>query len=148
MELLLLWVILIVVGIVLIAFEAIPVLDIPGVAMLVVGIIGMVSEEWLLSAVWYAPAIAAVVAVIVSVLMVPIYRRLGNVAPSRVTTGGDTLAGKRGTVTHRIVPNSLSGKVRIGNRSWSATADSEIPAGAKVLVLASEGVHIIVKVQE
>jgi len=148
MELLLLWVIFIVVGLVLIAFDAIPVLDIPGAAMLVVGIIGMVSEEWLLSAVWYAPVIAAGVAVIVTAIMVPLYRKLGNVAPSKVTTGGDTLAGKRGTVTHRIMPNSLSGKVRIGPRFWSATADTEIPVGAKVLVMASEGVHVIVRMQE
>jgi hypothetical protein len=145
MNLVLLWVFFIVLGIALIIFEAVPVLDIPGVAMLVVGCIGLGWGDWLLSEPWHAVLIAMVVAVLTTVIMVPVYRRLGRGGPSKVTTGGDSLVGQKGTVTHKVVPNSLSGKVRVGNRSWSAEAEEEIPAGTKVEVVGSEGVHVIVR---
>jgi membrane protein implicated in regulation of membrane protease activity len=45
-----------------------------------------------------------------------------------------------------VQPNSLNGKVRIENDSWSATSSKEIPEGRKVIVRESEGVHV--KVEE
>jgi membrane protein implicated in regulation of membrane protease activity len=49
-------------------------------------------------------------------------------------------------VTTAVVPSSLKGKVRIDHDTWSATSDKAIPVGRKVVVKASEGVHV--KVEE
>ena len=39
----------------------------------------------------------------------------------------------------------IDGKVRIGSDVWSATSDKVIEPGNKVVVVAVEGVHLIVK---
>ena len=43
------------------------------------------------------------------------------------------------------LPNTLTGKVRIEHDTWSATASNEIAVGKKVVVKASEGVHVTVE---
>jgi membrane protein implicated in regulation of membrane protease activity len=50
-----------------------------------------------------------------------------------------------GVVEVEVVPNSLKGKVRIDHDTWSATSGSLIPAGRRVKVVASEGVHVTVE---
>jgi len=57
----------------------------------------------------------------------------------------DNLGGKEGVVVKKVYPDSISGKVRIDNQIWSATGESEIEEGKKVLVISSQGVHIKVK---
>jgi membrane protein implicated in regulation of membrane protease activity len=56
-----------------------------------------------------------------------------------------SLIGREGIVTTEVRPNSLSGKVRIEHDNWSATSDRVIPIGRKVVVKASEGVHVTVE---
>ena len=48
-------------------------------------------------------------------------------------------------VTVTVVPDSIRGKVKIGNESWSASAGEVIQVGAKVEVVSSEGVHVQVE---
>jgi len=58
----------------------------------------------------------------------------------------DSLIGREGQVTAPVNPNTLAGKVRIGSTLWSARSTGPvIPAGKKVKVVGSEGVHIIVE---
>jgi membrane protein implicated in regulation of membrane protease activity len=57
----------------------------------------------------------------------------------------DNLAGKEGVVVKTVTPDSIKGKVEIDNQMWSATADSIIDEGKKVIIISSEGVHIKVK---
>ncbi len=57
----------------------------------------------------------------------------------------DILAGKKGVVVKTVHPGSISGKIEIENQMWSATGDSEIEEGKKVIVISSEGVHVKVK---
>jgi len=138
-----------IIGIVLIVAEAIlpghTFMDVPGAVMLVLGIVGATYGEWLTGAIWRAPVVAAAVALPVSFLSISIYRKLSKGNMQHVTTFGDSLVGRRGLVMVRVVPDSTRGKVKIGPRIWSATAQKDIPMGTRVVVLASEGVHIEVE---
>jgi membrane protein implicated in regulation of membrane protease activity len=51
-------------------------------------------------------------------------------------------------VTEPIQPNTLKGKVRIQNDTWSANSDHMIPKGVWVEVYESEGVHVKVREKE
>jgi membrane protein implicated in regulation of membrane protease activity len=51
----------------------------------------------------------------------------------------------KGIVEREVLPNSMKGKVRISNDTWSATSHVPIPAGKKVVVKSSEGVHVVVE---
>ena len=51
----------------------------------------------------------------------------------------------KGVVTVDVYPNNLRGKVVIENDTWSATSESLIIKGKSVVVVSSEGVHVVVK---
>ena len=114
---------------------------VPGTILIVLGaitlLIPQVLQDW-------APAIIVVTALISSIITITFYRKL---APGQkpFTTSMDILGGKEGIVVSTIRPNSISGKVRIDNRIWSATGDSIIEEGKKIIITHSEGVHVIVK---
>jgi len=114
---------------------------IPGTVAVVLGIIAMLLGPWLFSQFWYAPVIAVVIALPVTAVTIWGYQKLSKGHPP-TTLVGDSLIGRQGIVTVDVVPDSIKGKVKIGNESWSATADALIPAGAKVEVVSSEGVHV------
>ncbi|MGD1061367.1 MAG: NfeD family protein, partial [Methanomassiliicoccales archaeon] len=75
---------------------------------------------------------------------IKLYQRLAPPGPPE-TTVATSLVGTKGVVISEIRPNDLRGKVRIEHDTWSATAESVIPVGKKVIVVASEGVHVTVK---
>ena len=52
---------------------------------------------------------------------------------------------RTGTVVAATGPDSLKGKVRIGSDIWSARSDEPIEAGAEVVVVHAEGVHVKVE---
>jgi len=143
------WLLMIIIGMILIVVEAaIPgytLLDVPGAAVLVLGIVGASYGEWLLAEYWRAPVLAIAVAMPVAAFTLSIYRKLARTNGGTVTTSGDSLVGKRGFVLVKVVPYSISGKVRLGPRIWSAIAEEEIPAGSRIVVVGSEGVHINVE---
>jgi membrane-bound ClpP family serine protease len=56
----------------------------------------------------------------------------------------ESLIGKKGKVTKKIIPDEISGKVRIGTEVWSAKADEPIEEGKYVEVVDSRGVHVVV----
>lgn len=72
----------------------------------------------------------------------------GRITPndSPTTISRDSLVGKEGRVAKDVDPGSLAGKVLIGTTEWSAhSTGAIIPAGKKVKVVNSEGVHIVVE---
>ena len=75
------------------------------------------------------------------------YQRLAPPGPPE-TSVATSMVGREGLVTETVKPNSLKGKVRIQNDTWSATSDHEIPKGTWVIVFESEGVHVKVKEKE
>ncbi len=117
---------------------------IPGTVTVALGIISMLLGPWLFSQFWYAPVIAVIIAVPVTAVTMWGYKKLSKGHPP-TTVVGDSLIGRQGVVTVAIAPDSIKGKVRIGNESWSATADGPIDAGARVEVVSSEGVHVRVE---
>ena len=89
--------------------------------------------------------IAVIVAIVASCVTVTVYSRM---TPNKVPTtiSRDSLVGKEGRVTKEIDPDSIRGKVMIGTTEWSArSAGPGIPGGAKVRIVSSQGVHIVVE---
>jgi inner membrane protein len=115
---------------------------VPATVLLVLGAIGLVFPDWLLS--WWAPLAAVIVLVPTTIITIKLYQRLAPpVAPE--TTVATSLVGMKGVVTSKVVPNDLKGKVRIDHDTWSATSTSTIPVGKMVVVKSSEGVHVFVE---
>jgi len=114
---------------------------VPGTTLIVLGIVTLLIPE---VAQDYAPAIIVVTALLSSIITISLYRKM---APGQKpqTTSMDVLAGKEGVVVKTVHPDSISGKVKIENQIWSATADSLIEEGRKVMIISSEGVHVRVK---
>jgi len=115
---------------------------VPATVLLVLGAIGLVSPDWLLS--WWAPLAAVIVLVPTTIITIKLYQKLAPpVAPE--TTVATSLVGMKGVVTSKVGPNDLKGKVRIDHDTWSATSTETIPVGTKVVVKSSEGVHVFVE---
>jgi membrane protein implicated in regulation of membrane protease activity len=116
---------------------------VPATVLIVLGAIGMVAPGILIS--WWSPIIAVVILLPMTYVTMLMYQKLAPPVPPE-TTVATSLVGKTGVVVRTVQPNSLNGKVRIENDSWSATSSKEIPEGRKVIVRESEGVHV--KVEE
>ncbi|QLH75411.1 MAG: NfeD family protein [Methanomassiliicoccales archaeon] len=114
---------------------------VPGTVLIVLGFIGMLAPDFLFSI--YSPIVTVVVIVPLTYVTIKLYQRLAPPAPPE-TTVATSLVGQEGIVTQEVRPNTLSGKVKIKNETWSATADHPIAKGTKVVVLKSEGVHVTV----
>ncbi|MGB9635769.1 MAG: NfeD family protein [Thermoplasmata archaeon] len=117
-------------------------LIVPGVVLIVLGGIGIIWPE-MFTTIW-APLIVLCTAIPTTIITLYFYRSLGK-PELPTTTTGSSLVGKTGIVTVDVIPNSLKGKVKINHDTWSATAPYRIPAGAKVKVVKSEGVHVEVE---
>jgi membrane protein implicated in regulation of membrane protease activity len=114
---------------------------VPGTTLIVLGIVTLLIPDVAQN---YAPAIIVITAIVSSIITIGFYRKL---APGQrpQTTSMDILTGKEGVVVKTVHPDSISGKIQIENRIWSATSDSVIEEGKKVIVISSEGVHVKVK---
>jgi membrane protein implicated in regulation of membrane protease activity len=118
-------------------------IGIPASILVVIGIIGIGFPQ-IFFTIW-SPIIATIVAVITTIVIIDLYKRL---APPEVptTTAGDSLIGREGIITITTVPESLTkGKVKIGSDIWSATSKLPLRVGTPVVVVASEGVHVTVE---
>ena len=114
---------------------------VPGTTLIVLGVVTLLIPQFAQD---YAPVIIVVTALVSSIITITFYRKM---APGQkpLSTSMDNLAGKEGVVVRKVTPQSITGKVEIDNKIWSATADSIIDEGKKVIIINSEGVHIIVK---
>jgi membrane protein implicated in regulation of membrane protease activity len=116
---------------------------IPATILIILGIIGIIAPGIFFS-IW-SPIIAVGIAIPVTLVVIYFYRQIAPPQPP-TTTVGDSLIGKRGIVITATEPDrQTKGKVRIGSDVWSATSDRPIRKGARVEVIASEGVHVIVR---
>lgn len=112
---------------------------IPGLVLVILGLIGAAWPDILLT--WWSLAIVIVVAIPVTLLTVKGYQKLAKPAPP-TTTVVESLVGRTGYVIVPTVPGTMKGKVRIDADVWSATSDEPIEEGAQVTVDSSEGVHV------
>lgn len=116
---------------------------VPATVLLILGGVGLVFPEWLFT--WYAPLTAVVVIIPMFFITIKMYQKLAPPAPPE-TTVATSLVGQKGVVEREVEPGNVKGKVRIANDTWSATSITRIAVGKKVVVRASEGVHV--KVEE
>ncbi|MEM8963484.1 MAG: nodulation protein NfeD [Acidobacteriota bacterium] len=65
-----------------------------------------------------------------------------RVGKEKVKTGSEGLVGEHGVVRRALAP---SGKVFVHGELWQATADTELPAGTEVEVVAVDGLRIEVR---
>ncbi|MDO5862147.1 MAG: NfeD family protein [Thermoplasmata archaeon] len=138
-------IVLIVVGAVFLIIEAFSpsaFMVIPGLVLVILGLIGAAYPDIILT--WWSPVIALIIAVPVSLLTLKLYQKLGEPEPP-TTTVMDSLVGREGVVTVPTEVGSMKGKVRIDSDLWSATSDEPIEEGARVVVERSEGVHVHVR---
>ncbi len=115
---------------------------VPATVLMFLGILGILFPDVLFS--WWAPIAAVVVLVPTTYLTIKLYQRLSPPGPPE-TTVATSLVGMKGIVTVDVYPNNLRGKVVIENDTWSATSESLIVKGKNVVVVSSEGVHVVVK---
>ncbi len=136
---------MVVIGILMLLAEAVSpgaFILVPATVLILLGGIGLVAPEWLMS--WWSPLIAAVVTIPITYVTMKMYQKLAPPVPPE-TTVASSLIGMTGVVTTAVSSDNLRGKVRIAHDSWSATAQKEIAVGAKVVVRSSEGVHVVVE---
>jgi membrane protein implicated in regulation of membrane protease activity len=137
---------LVILGIVLIGIEVVHpgvFLLIPAAVILASGFLYLFLPDYLLGTIW-GPAVVIVAAFVAALATIPYYQRIAPIHKPMSTTP-DALAGEIGLVIAPVVPDSLSGKVRVRSEVWSARSDTAIPVGTKVRILGGEGVSIRVQ---
>jgi membrane-bound ClpP family serine protease len=138
---------LIAIGIILYVIEVLlpgqTFLMVPGTFFATLGVIALATGNMDFTFGASGLLIALAMTAISAVLTFAIYKKLGKVEPPQ-TTVAESLIGRKGWVTKKVVPDEISGKVRIGTEEWSAKADEAIEVGKYVEVVDSKGVHVVV----
>jgi len=117
---------------------------VPATVLVILGVLLLLGVD-ILSSTWglLAGVVAALVAASITVWA---YGRLTPGKKPPTTLSRDSLLGLEGVVAREVTAGTISGKVQIGSMEWSARTESgSIPAGKRVIVTHSEGVHIVVK---
>ena len=87
--------------------------------------------------------------VVISAILVAVTRRIAHrvTRGTPSTVGPDRLLGAPGIVTEAVDNTAGSGRVRVEQDDWRATAESgaPIPEGTQVTVLRVEGTRVIVR---
>jgi inner membrane protein len=116
---------------------------VPATVMIFLGILQLAGVD--ISNPWMGGILGIIVAIGAALFTVWMY---GRITPdeSPTTISRDSLVGMEGQVKIPVDATTISGKVVIGSTEWSAHSTGEtIPAGKKVKVVSSEGVHIVVE---
>jgi membrane-bound ClpP family serine protease len=116
---------------------------VPATVMIFLGILLLLGVNIFNSG--WGVLIGVVIAIAAAGFTVWMYGRI-TTNESPTTISRDTLIGMEGRVKTRVDSTTISGKVLIASTEWSArSTGSEIPAGKKVKVVDSQGVHIVVE---
>ena len=118
---------------------------VPATVLIILGVLLLLGIDVLSS-----PAgliIGVVAAIAAASITVWAYSRLTPERKPPTTLSRDSLVGLEGMVVAPVDAVTPSGKVRLGSMEWSARSGSGeiIPAGRRVIVIHSEGVHVVVK---
>jgi membrane-bound ClpP family serine protease len=138
--------ILILIGAVLLLFEVHSpgfFATVPATVMIFLGILLLLGVNIFNSG--WGVVIGVVIAICAAGFTVWMYGKI-TTNESPTTISRDSLIGMEGRVKNRVDSTTISGKVLIASTEWSArSTGSEIPAGKKVKVVDSQGVHIVVE---
>jgi membrane-bound ClpP family serine protease len=116
---------------------------VPATVLIFLGILQLMGVD--ISNPWAGGIIGIITALCAAGFTVWMY---GKITPdeSPTTISRDSLIGMEGQVQRSIDATTISGKVVIGSTEWSArSTGAAIPAGKRVKVVASQGVHIVVE---
>jgi membrane protein implicated in regulation of membrane protease activity len=117
---------------------------VPATVLAVLGVFALYAPEP--ATFWrWAPLVALGVGVPATLLTIFSYRRMAPPQPAPTTMSSNALIGQQGIVTRAVKPHSIEGKIRIDTQVWSATAEREIPEGARVRVARVDGVVLNVE---
>ena len=93
-------------------------------------------------AVWLQVTVFFTVSIVLFASLWPLARK--HLKSRLVATNADALVGKRCTVTEEIDPVE-GGRVKVGDVTWSARSEEEIPVGARVKILKIQGAKVFVE---
>ncbi|KAF5091289.1 NfeD family protein [Methanospirillum sp. J.3.6.1-F.2.7.3] len=117
---------------------------VPGTVLLIIGVLVVLGIDIFGST--YGIVIGIAIAILAAIVTVFLYSRLTPGDEKPLTISMDSLIGKTGRVLTAADEQTLSGKVSIEGQIFSAKSYAgTIPEGAKVKVIASQGVHIVVE---
>lgn len=89
-------------------------------------------------------AVFLVVSFVALIVTLPLVRKIKS-KRGQARTNADRLIGQTGDMLTEIADSEQIGQVKISGEVWSAKSDSQLSKGAKVKVLAIEGVKLIVQ---
>ena len=117
---------------------------VPGTVLIIIGVLMLLGIDIFSSG--YGIIIGIVIALIAAIVTVKAYSRLTMSGEKPFTTSMDSLVGKEGVMIKSADVQTLDGKATIEGQIWSAkSGEGIIPEGAKVKVISSKGVHIVVE---
>ena len=116
---------------------------VPATVMIALGVLLLLGVD-IYNSGWGA-IVGVTVAIVAGGITVYLYSRM-TPDESPTTVSRDSLIGREGIVTKAVDHKTLSGKVSVSSAEWSAhSTGATIPAGKRVKVVDSEGVHIVVE---
>jgi membrane-bound ClpP family serine protease len=116
---------------------------VPATVMIFLGMLQVAGVD--ISNPWMGGILGVIVAICAAGFTVWMYSRI-TPDESPTTISRDSLVGMEGQVKIPVDATTISGKVVIGSTEWSAHSTGDtIPAGKRVKVVSSEGVHIVVE---
>lgn len=86
-----------------------------------------------------AQSVAFIVALALCLLLIR-PRMVSKLGSQGVPSRTDTLIGREGLVTVDIDATLGAGRVNVGGEDWAARASSPLPAGARIRVVAADGI--------
>ncbi|MDK2989174.1 MAG: hypothetical protein PWR16_703 [Methanoculleus sp.] len=119
-------------------------ITVPATVLIILGVLLLLGVDILSSPL--ALIVGVLAAIGAAAVTVWFYGRLTPGRGPPTTLSRDSLVGLEGTVVAPVDAETLAGKVRLGSTEWSARSESgSIPVGRKIIVVRSEGVHVVVK---
>ena len=116
---------------------------VPATVMIALGILVLLGID-IYNSGWGA-IVGVIAAIVAGGVTVYAYSRM-TPDESPTTVSRDSLVGREGIVTKEVDADTLNGKVNVSSAEWSAHSTAgRIPAGKKVRVVSSQGVHIVVE---
>ncbi|MDD1728584.1 MAG: NfeD family protein [Methanospirillum sp.] len=117
---------------------------VPGTVLIIIGILLLLGIDIFSTNLGILAGVG--IAIAAALVTVFAYSRMTPPGQKPYTTSMDSLIGKEGLLITEADAASLDGKVSIEGQIWSAKAkEGKIPEGARIRVISSKGVHIVVE---
>ncbi len=117
---------------------------VPGTVLIIIGILMLLGIDIFSSQ--FGILIGIGLALVAAIATVFSYSRLTERSDKPYTISMDSIVGKEGLLTTAADEETMDGKASVEGQIWSArSSGGKIPKGARVKVVSSRGVHIVVE---